>query len=172
MRSTETTINGTVHRTVDDSRWGRSGSTDPTGPTGPTSPTGETSTERRTGRSRPRAGVRGTAAAAVIALSVLGGLGVVATTPAGASAACRISDFRNEDGTLDTVSYLACVAPQQGDPGPPPSETLPVTGSDASQLLGLAGVLVVLGVGASIGSRRLRGERGANEPGREAIAPR
>jgi len=88
-------------------------------------------------------------------------LGAMAFTaaPAGASAACRISDYRNADGTLDTTSYLACVAAENGRNGggaTTTSGTLPTTGSDSGQMLGLAAVLIVLGVGATVGARKFR----------------
>jgi len=77
-------------------------------------------------------------------------LGAMAFTaaPAGASAACRISDYRNADGTLDTTSY--------GGGATTTSGTLPTTGSDSGQMLGLAAVLIVLGVGATVGARKFR----------------
>ena len=87
-------------------------------------------------------------------------LGAIAfsASPANASAACRLSDFRNADGTLDTTSYLACVAAENGTSGGATTSTgtLPTTGSDSGQMLGLAAVLIVLGVGATAGARKFR----------------
>ena len=94
-----------------------------------------------------------------MALLVLGAIAFSAT-PANASAACRLSDYRNADGTLDTTSYLACVAAENGTNGTvgstTTSGTLPTTGSDSGQMLGLAAVLIVLGVGATVGARKFR----------------
>ena len=95
-----------------------------------------------------------------MAMAVLA-LGAIAfsATPANASAACRLSDFRNADGTLDTTSYLACVAAENGTAGggaTTTTGTLPTTGSDSGQMLGLAAVLIVLGVGATAGARKFR----------------
>jgi hypothetical protein len=84
-------------------------------------------------------------------------------SPASAQASnCRISDFRNPDGTLDITSYLACIRNATGNNGGTTGGTntgtgnLPGTGSDTGQLIGLGTVLVVLGAAATFGSRSLR----------------
>ena len=130
--------------------------------------TGTSSTSRRTRtrtRTRTTARRRTRCAAAVLALTMLGLLSFAGQPSASASSRCRLSEFRNADGSLDTTSYLACFV-GDGPLDPPPDVqgdvqgdvfgTLPVTGSDGGQLLALGAILVVLGVSATVGSRRLR----------------
>jgi LPXTG-motif cell wall-anchored protein len=96
--------------------------------------------------------------AVAMALLVLGAMAFSAS-PASADARCRLSDFRNADGTLDTTSYLACVAAANGTNTAGTTTatgTLPTTGSDSGQMLGLATVLIVLGVGATVGAKKFR----------------
>jgi LPXTG-motif cell wall-anchored protein len=127
---------------------------------------GTSSGSRETGtRTRPRPRAHARCAAMVVVLALLGLLGLAGAPSAAASSQCRLSDFRTADGSLDTTSYLACFLSDPPHDPPPTLEgdvhgdvlgTLPVTGSDSAQLLGLAAILVVLGVAATVGSRRLR----------------
>ncbi len=99
---------------------------------------------------------------------LLAGLAVAASlafaAPAQAASACRVSDFRNPDGTLDVTSYLACVQAEtlaltggtSSGTGQTASGALPITGTDSGQLVGLAIILVVLGATATLATRKFR----------------